>query len=135
MNSVPSPEEARDLRVAFADHPIIALALAWLTAAGIDHVRDALLELPHWEHYTQLSEREQAATLASFVPPPAEVCARCGRSIRYVADGPDPGWWTHTDTTRLLGDDSWHPHPPTPDYGDSDAAGSSGPGWPFGGAR
>lgn len=135
MSIIPNPEQAREFRALFADHPVIALALAWLQASGIVRVADVVLELPNWEHFAQLSEREAAAVVAVFVPPPADVCVRCGRSIRYVTDGPDPGWWTHIDMTRLLGDDSWHPHPATPDYGDGDAAGNSGPGWPFGGAR
>ncbi|MGI5182221.1 hypothetical protein ACQEVZ_38605 [Dactylosporangium sp. CA-152071] len=117
MGIVPSPEEARDLRAAYADHPIIALALAWLAAAGVDHVRDALLELPRWEHFAQLSEREIAATLAAFVPPPADVCTRCGRGVRYVTDGPDVEHVTDADVAVLLTDDSQRPHPPTPDFG------------------
>lgn len=115
MPIIPNPTEARELRGQFADHPVIALALMWLAAADITHVWDVMEELPRWEFYSQLSEREVAATLAAFVPPPADVCRRCRRSIRYVTDGPDPGWWTHTDVDALavVGQH----HPAMPDHG------------------
>lgn len=134
MSIIPDPSEARELRALFATHPLIGLAEDDLRAADANlHVRDAVTLLPTWMHYDQLAEREVRAVLARFVPAPAERCARCGRGVRYVTDGPDPGWWTHADLDELL-DGTRAPHPAIPDYGDRDDS-NSGPGWPFGGAR
>lgn len=121
MLSIPSPVEARDLRVLFADHPIVALALKWLEAAGVDHVRDVAEELPRWEFYGQLSAREVAATLATFVPLPADRCARCGAEITYVTLPPDPGWWRHRDIEAMLSAEL-PAHPALPDYGTAQPA-------------
>lgn len=117
MSIIPTPEQARELRALLADHPLIALALEWLRANDVDHVRDVVDVLRLWEHAPQLSEREVQGLYARFVPEPAERCARCGLAVRYVTDGPDPGWWTHTDLGALLAGDGQQPHPPTPDYG------------------
>lgn len=118
MSIIPSPEQARDLRTLFAQHPIVGRAVAALCAFAADlHVRDAATLLPMWAHFAELSEREVAAVLARFVPLPADRCTRCGAAIRYVTDGADPGWWTHTDIAQLLSDDSQRPHPPMPNHG------------------
>lgn len=121
MSIIPTPDEARDLRALFTGQPIVELALAWLRAADIDRVADVVLELPQWEWYSQMSEREVAATYAVFVPPPADSCSRCGAAVRYVTDGPDPGWWAHADLEAVLSSDApVRPHPATPAFKDAE---------------
>lgn len=118
MPIIPTPEQARELRALFANHPIIALALEWLRSHGVDHVRNVVDVLPMWEPFWQLSDREVQGVYARFVPEPAERCKRCGLAVQYVTDGPDPGWWTHADLGALLASDDDRPHPPVPDHGD-----------------
>src|SRR5262245_43995746 len=56
---IPDPVEARVLRGVFATNPAVTLAAAWLRSTGIEHVHDALKQLPAWQHYAELSERER----------------------------------------------------------------------------
>jgi hypothetical protein len=90
---IPSPEVARELRALFTDHPIIALALAWLAANDVVRRADVADVLPTWEHVAQLDGRERAGVLASFI------CVElvddgertCGSPVTDEVSWPDPG--------------------------------------------
>lgn len=112
MSIIPTPTEAAQLRVLYVGHPIVDRAEQALRNLAVGHVRQALELLPMWAHYSALTDRERRAVLARFVPVPATHCARCGAAVRYVNDGPDPGWWTHTDIDAMLASTQHAPHPP-----------------------
>ncbi|WP_433612480.1 hypothetical protein ACQP2P_01455 [Dactylosporangium sp. CA-139114] len=132
MDAIPTPAEAQGLRTLFAGNPVIGQAERALRTFRNDlHVRDAAVLLASWKHAPELSARERLAVLARFVPPPAARCARCHARIRYVTDGPDPGWWTHTDPAGMRGEGARTPHEAAPDYGHGDEGGNAGPGWPL----
>lgn len=129
---IPTPREAAQLRAAYAINPVVDSAEQALRAFDRHlHVRDAARLLESWKHYAELTDLERRAVLSRFVPPPASRCSICKARIRYITDGPQPGWWAHTDVAGTRG----RPHPAEPLYDRDDS--NSASGWPFnrGGAR
>ncbi len=102
---IPTLIEAQDLRALFWGNPVIDAAeqalRAYADRPDMLQLRDAVTLLDAWHFLPELSIRERAAVLARFMPDPARRCARCKDWIEYVTDGPDPGWWRHTEGVTL----------------------------------
>lgn len=98
MSSIPTPEEAQELRQQYADNHIVKVAENALRAFNQQlHASDAVRLLPAWRYYGDLTPEQVAATLARFIPPPSDRCGHCGNPIRYETELPDAGWWKHTE--------------------------------------
>lgn len=67
MPILPTLADARDLRIAYADNPIIDQAETALRAWHVTALDDAAAKLPMWAHVGDLSQRERLAVLARFV--------------------------------------------------------------------
>jgi hypothetical protein len=120
MGSIPTLVEAARLREVFATSPKVNAAEQALRAFCVEHPRDALRLLGMWAHTPPLSARECQAVLARFTPAPASRCARCGHTIEYIVDEPDPGWWRHIEHGAV----HW-PHSVVPHYEDTDRPGGA----------
>jgi hypothetical protein len=73
-------------------NPVIAELVAALRLLGADGPAvavDILKVAP-----AQLTDREYVQTLG-WLGHTRRTCSRCGELVLFVADGPDPGWWSH----------------------------------------
>lgn len=57
------------------------------------------------EQPLRLTDREVAEILG-WLGHTKRPCARCPRLLEFVATGPNPGWWRHTELAGVLGEDA-----------------------------
>lgn len=71
MDIIPTPAEARELRLLYDGNALIDLAEAAIRAWHVEDPEAAAARLRTWQHASRLTERERRGVIARFVVGPA----------------------------------------------------------------